>query len=208
MGTFNEADVNRRAGKFDFKNHAPSGVVLNPGGGGAPRFVNARDLFNAELGGAPVVEMEPATKTEARRLLRNLRGEADGAVRKVNLNHHNEPDSSGSKRVEVTGPTDGRPIAVDLQSGIPGLLVTAGKAVIRADSRSGNSINVAEGAEAVIVADPGSKVTVEVAAGGKATLVSTATKNWFRPYGDGDIQVKFGPDAEPEPYVRPVFEGY
>lgn len=205
MGTFNEADVKRRAGKFDFKNHAPSGVVLNPAGGGAPRFVNTRDLFNAELGGAQVIEKDPASKTEARRLLRNIRGEADGAVRKVNLNHHNSPDSSWDKRVDVAGPADGRPIAINLHSGIPGLLVTSGKAVIRADSNHGNSINVADGAEAVIVADPGSKVTVEVAAGGKATLVSTAKENRFRPHGDGDIQVKFGPDADPEPYVRPVY---
>lgn len=205
MGTFNEADVNRRAGKFDFKNHAPSGVVLDPSGGGSPRFVNTRDLFNTELGGATVVEKDPATKTEARRLLRNVRGEAGGAVRKVTLTHANEPDSSWNKRVEVAGPADGRPIAIDLHSGIPGLLVTSGKAVIRADSRMGNSINVAAGAEAVIVADPTSKVTVEVAPGGKATLVSTSSTNRFRPHGDGDIQVKYGPDAEPEPYVRPVY---
>ena len=204
---FNEADVKRRAGKFDFKSHAPSGVVLDPAGG-TPRFVNARDLFKAELGGAEVIEKNPANKTEARRLLRNIRGEADGGIRKVTLNHVNAPDSSWDKRVDVAGPADGRPIAIDLHSGIPGLLVTSGKAVIRADSSWGNSINVADGAEAVIVADPGSKVTVEVAAGGKATLMSTSTTNRFRVHGDGDIQVQYGPDAEPEPYVRPVYEGF
>lgn len=204
---FNEADVKRRAGKFDFKSHAPSGVVLDPSGG-APRFVNARDLFKAELGGADIIDKDPATKTEARRLLRNVRGEAGGAVRQVNLNSHNAPESSWDKRIEVAGPSDGRPIAINLHSGIPGLNVSSGKAVIRADSPWGNSINVAEGAEAVIVADPGSKVTVEVAAGGKATLVSTSATNKFRPHGDGDIQVKYGPDAEAEPYVRPVYEGF
>lgn len=204
---FNEADVKRRAGKFDFKSHAPSGVVL-AAGESAPRFVSTRDLFEAELGGAAVIEKNPANKTEARRLLRNVRGEADGGIRKVTLNSHNAPDSSWDKKVDVAGPADGRPIAIDLHSGIPGLLVTSGKAVIRADSSWGNSINVAEGAEAVIVADPGSKVTVEVAPGGKATLVSTSTKNRFRPHGAGDIQVKYGPDAEAEPYIRPVYEPF
>ena len=204
---FNGSDRQRRPGKFDFKSHAPSGVVLDPAGG-TPRFVNARDLFKAELGGAEVIEKNPANKTEARRLLRNIRGEADGGIRKVTLNHVNAPDSSWDKRVDVAGPADGRPIAIDLHSGIPGLLVTSGKAVIRADSSWGNSINVADGAEAVIVADPGSKVTVEVAAGGKATLMSTSTTNRFRVHGDGDIQVQYGPDAEPEPYVRPVYEGF
>jgi hypothetical protein len=202
MSTFNEADVNRRHGRFDFKTHTPPGITLNPAGGGAPRFATARDLFDAELGDAGIVAAEATTKTEARRLLRNRKGEPDGAVRKVDVY------AGWDDRIDVAGPADGRPLGIQIHTGMPRLHVSSGKAVIRADSSWGNSIDVGPGAEAVIVADPRSKVTVEVGAGGKATLISTATENRFRVHGDGDIQVQYGPGAEPEPYVRPVFEGF
>lgn len=195
-------------GQFATTIHAEPGIVLT---GGRAEFVNDSHLFDRELealaGPDAVLEDKyPASKSEARRLLKNARGEANGAIRRVNLHHENSPDNEPGERVEIVGPKDGRPIIVDVTSGIPSLKVTSGMAIIRMRSGWGNSLDVGPGAEAIIVAPSDAKTTSTCEEGGKLTFVCPTEKNRFRPFGDGEIYLSTGTDTDRIRYVKPVYE--
>jgi hypothetical protein len=195
-------------GQFAATTHSEPGIVL---AGGRAEFVSERHLYARELEalagpGAEIEEKNPATKSEARRLLKNTRGEADGKIRLVRLNANNSPETDLYEKVEIVGPKDGRPIVVDVTSGIPRLKVTSGTAIVRMRSNWGNSIDVGPGAEAIIIADASHKITTEVDAGGKVTFVCPTEKNWFRPHGEGEVLMVTGTDTDRVPYERPVYE--
>jgi hypothetical protein len=191
-------------GQFAATSHAEPGIVL---AGGRAEFVNDSHLFERELeslagASASIEEKYPASKSEARRLLKNARGEADGALRRVNLDYTVSPDTNPGEKVEIIGPKDGRPIIVDITSGIPSLKVTSGTAIIRPRSGWGNSVDVGPGAEAIIIAPADSKVTTECEEGGKVTFVCPSPTNRFRPYGKGEVYLSTGTDSDRVPYDR------
>jgi hypothetical protein len=195
-------------GQFAATTHAEPGIVLT---GGRAEFVTERHLYARELEAlagpdAEIVEKYPDTKSEARRLLKNTRGEADGKIRMVRLEAYSSPDTEPGERVDIVGPKDGRPIIVDVRSGIPNLKVASGTAIIRPLSTWGNSVDVGPGAEAIIVADASYKITTRCDKGGKVTFVCPTEKNWFRPFGDGEILMATGTDTDRIPYERPVYE--
>lgn len=197
-------------GRFAATTHTEPGIVLN---GGRAEFVNDTHLFDRELAahaGADTLieEKHPASKAEARRLLKNTRGETEGRIRMVRLDYNNSPDTEPGDKVDIVGPKDGRPIIVDVTSGIPSLKVTSGKAIIRMRSSWGNSIDVGPGAEAVIVSPSDAKVTSQCEDGGKLTFVCPTEKNRFRPFGKGDIGMRYGTDSDRIKYVPPVYEPF
>ncbi|HCB57546.1 MAG TPA: hypothetical protein DEP82_06340 [Arthrobacter bacterium] len=195
-------------GQFAATSHSEPGIVLT---GGRAEFVNDTHLYERELAalvgaGAVLEEKKPASKTEARRLLKNARGETDGRIRLVKLNYENAPDSEVGERVDVVGPKDGRPIVIDVVSGLPRLKVISGTAIIRMRSNWGNSIDVGPSAEAIVIAPADSKVTAECEEGGKLTLACPSEKNRLRPFGKGETFLATGTDADRNPYERPVYE--
>lgn len=197
-------------GQFAATTHAEPGIVL---AGGRAEFVNDTHLYERELAtlagpDAVIEEKYPETKSEARRLLKNSRGEAGGRIRMVRLEAYSSPDTEPGERVEVVGPKDGRPIIVDVCSGIPSLKVTSGTAIIRARSTWGNSVDVGPGAEAIIIGPSGSKITTSCDEGGKVTFVSPSEKNRFRPFGDGEIYLSTGTDTDRIRYEKPVYEPF
>lgn len=128
-------------GQFAAATHTEPGIVLS---GGQAEFVNDRHLFERELAAAAgpnvvLEEKDPFTKSESRRLLKNSRGEEGGRVRLVNLDYPNSPTTDLGKRIDVVGPKDGRPIALDVTSGLPSLKVTSAKAIVRMRSSWGNA---------------------------------------------------------------------
>lgn len=194
-------------GQFAATHHAEPGIVLS---GSRAEFVNDSHLFDRELealagAGAGIEEKYPDTKSETRRMLKNSRGEAGGKLRRVHLEAHNSPDTAPGERIEIVGPKDGRPIIVDVGSGIPNLKVTSGTAIIRPRSHWGNSVDVGPGAEAILVAPADAKVTTRCDEGGKVTFVCPSPKNRFRPFGDGEIYLSTGTDSDRIPYERPDY---
>lgn len=197
-------------GQFAPTAHAEPGIVLE---GGRASFVSDQHLYERELaalvGPEPVIEEKtPQSRAEAKRLLKNSRGEADGRIRRVHLHFDNSPDSALGDRVEIVAPKDGRPIIVDVVSGLPRLKVTSGTAIIRPRSNWGNSVDVGPGAQAIIIGPSDSKITTECEKGGKVTFVSPSGKNRFRPFGDGEIFMSTGTDTDRVPYERPVYEPF
>jgi hypothetical protein len=67
-------------------------------------------------------------------------------------------------------------------------------------------VDVGPGAEAVIIADASYKITTRCDKGGKVTFVCPTEKNWFRPFGEGEIYLSTGTDTDRIPYERPVYE--
>lgn len=197
-------------GQFAATSHSEPGIVLT---GAGAEFVNDKHLFERELAtlagpDAVIEDKNPETRAEARRLLKNARGEADGRIRLVHLNHHNAPRTEILEKVEIVGPKDGRPIVVDVTSGLPSLKVISGTAIIRPRSSWGNSVDVGPGAEAIIIGPPDAKITTNCDEGGKVTFVCASAKNRFRPFGKGEIYLSTGTDTDRIRYEHPVYEPY
>lgn len=164
-------------------------------------------LLTEQIGETEITAIRPDTKSEARRKLVNLRGEPGGAIRQVHIHHKNAPDSGVGETVDVAGPKDGRPIIVNVSSGLPRLKVTSGKAIIYADSVWGNSIDVADGAEAVVFGHAEAKITSRVDEGGSYTAVSPSPKNRFWVGGPGEITRKFGAALTCDECDEPIEDG-
>lgn len=179
--------------------------------GAPPEAARVYETFTAlltdQIGDTEVVAAHPETKSEARRKLVNLRGEPGGAVRQVFLHSRNSPDSGLGETVSVAGPKDGRPIIVNVRSGLPRLKVTSGKAIIFADSVWGNSIDVADGAEAVVFGNSDAKITSRVEEGGSYTAVSPSLKNRFWVAGPGEITREFGAAVTCDECDEPIEDG-
>lgn len=189
---------NRRTGQFGHHLHnIDPTVTLN--GAPAPE-AHPYESLNALLAGHGVdvdslVQVVPESVTEARRKLVNLRGEPGGAIRHVRIHDGNAPQNYPGEHTRVAGPKDGRPIVIHLTSGLTRLKVESGKAIVFADSRWGNSIDVADGAELVVYGKPDTKITGTVDAGGKYTAVCPSSENRFNVFGPGEVRQLFG---EPE----------
>ena len=174
----------------------------------APRvYETFTALLTEQIGETEIAAVHPDTKSEARRKLVNLRGEPGGAVRQVFLHSRNSPDSGLGETVSVAGPKDGRPIIVNVRSGLPRLKVTSGKAIIFADSVWGNSIDVADGAEAIVFGNAESKITSRVEEGGSYTAVSPSPKNRFWVAGPGEITREFGAAVTCDECDEPIEDG-
>lgn len=190
------ARINGQFG-FQIKPENP-GLVLGAAPA-APAFTTFTDVLQAEgVDPENLVNVFPATRTEARRKLTAVRPDPAGP-RVVHLNHKVAPDSEPGQGVNVNGTSDGGPIIVRIDSGIPMLKVTHGKAIIFADSSWGNSVEVAAGAEAVVYGRPDVKITASVEAGGKLLAVCPEAENRFYAYGAGAIETRFGPEAAVPP---------
>jgi hypothetical protein len=202
--TFNEHDHSRSGdGRFATTAHAEASCVTLP----ADRPMRAHELFRAAAeeaaAGAPIREIEPATKAEAKRLLDNQVGLPDGAVLQVELVHETTPERGPSGYTEIAGPADGRPLIVHTGSTNREFRLASGKAVIRADSSAGNSLTIGPGAEAILIASPDAHVTVHVEDGGHAIFQCEKEPYRFLAFteGSGRVDVQYG-GAEPRPYAR------
>lgn len=103
----------------------------------------------------------PKDLTEVRAALRNSRGEKDEAVRFVMLrNHATNNDGRAAQRVEVHGPRDGRPLIVEVRSGMVHLKVMSGRVLVWADSLWGNSVEALNDSEVDVIVSPERKATV------------------------------------------------
>ncbi|MBP2215987.1 hypothetical protein [Arthrobacter sp. CAN_C5] len=141
-------------GQFAATSHPEAGVTLAPVlplPVSPPVRHKARSLFDGTVerettDGAEVEHKHPATKSEARRLLSDTRGEKGDRVRQVHQVHqvhqddHSAPDSDSGEHVDIVGPADGRPIIVTLSSGMARLRVASRKAIIKSDSAWGNVV--------------------------------------------------------------------
>lgn len=171
------------------------------------RPARAHELFRLAAeeaaAGATIQGIEPATKAEAKRLLDNREGLAGGAVLQVELNHETTPrDPNGY--AELTGPSDGRPLIVHTGSTNRPFRLSAGRAVIWADSSAGNHLAIGPGAEATIVSSPDAHVTVNVEDGGQAAFHCGSETDRFLAFteGSGRVDVVYSTEDEPRPYVR------
>lgn len=212
----------REGGQYSPTQHGEAtGVSLTPRTAGDVLLQSAsvRELFEAEYrrlaGDAAIEHKYPEGKSEVRRMLATKRGEKDGKVRFVHLNSSNSPYTGHDEYIDVSAPTDGRPIVVDLSSGQPHLKVTAGTAIIRAESRWGNSITVADEAKAIVIASGDSKVHVAVEPGGHAVCVSDDETNRIHinlhdggsaetAYGYGAERTEFVPEDIDPDYFAPI----
>lgn len=199
-------------GQFAKRTALEPGIVLVGPNGDRAVYVNDGHLYQRELealiGDAEIEDITPATKAETKKLLKNVKGAADGKVLLVRIHADNYPETKPGEKLEIHGPKDGRPIIVDVFSGIPSLKVMSGAAIVRPRSNWGNSVNVGAGAEAILVAPSDAKVTTECDEGGKVTFVCPNSKNRFRPHGDGEIFLSSGTDTDRIPYERPVYEPF
>lgn len=120
----------------------------------------------------------PQNLTEARAALKNVRGEKDEAVRCVLL-RHTAVNKSGwvSPKMEVHGPRDGRPLIVEVNSGMVHLKVMSGKVLIFADSSAGNSIYALGNSEVQVFVNSGRKATIS-AADSSSVVVHKGEKSW------------------------------
>lgn len=107
----------------------------------------------------------PRTLTELRTALRDARA---GKVRGITITHAAVAKLDGG--LDVTGPADGEPLYIDVQSGFAPLRVKAGFVVVTAGSAFGNGVDVAKCATAVVLAGAGRKVSTTVD-GGVAVVV-------------------------------------
>lgn len=120
----------------------------------------------------------PQNRTEARAALKNLRGEKDGAVRTVFL-RHTAVNKTGwvSPKMEVYGPRDGRPLIVEVNSGMVHLKVMSGNVLIYADSSAGNSIYVHGDAQVQVFVNYGRKATI-TATDSSSVIVHKGEESW------------------------------
>ncbi|HEX9086148.1 MAG TPA: hypothetical protein VF867_01315 [Arthrobacter sp.] len=199
-------------GQFAKRTALEPGIVLVGHNGDRAVYVNDSHLYQRELealiGDAEIEDITPATKAETKKLLKDAKGAPDGKVRLIRINATNYPETKTGEKLEVRGAKDGRPVIVDILSGMPRLKVTSGTAVIRPRSGWGNSVDVGAEGEAVMIAPSSSKVTTECEEGGKVTFVCPNSKNRFRPFGKGEILLSSGTDTDRIPYVAPVYESF
>ena len=125
------------------------------------------DAFLREtLDGKDVETRWPVGVTATRAALKNSRGEANGALRLVELTWDSVPPASDAGDFVVAGPKDGRPLIVNIRSGFPRLVIESGNVVIMAESGAGHSINVEGSAHTTILCGAGRKVSSTTTAGG------------------------------------------
>lgn len=158
------------------------------------------EVFHAAAGDAEIVREFPSNSTETKRLLKNTRGANDGRVRQVTIGHGVIPRSD---EAEVHGPKDGRPILIEVYSGMVRLKVMSGRAIVQSNSSWGNVIEVAGGAEATVIAEGNSKVTMTVASGGVANFHSTLQSHRMHAFVEegGTCNVKL-PGEDLKAYVN------
>lgn len=205
MSEFNAAQHARdtRSGKFSTMTHTEGKPLASLRGTLAyvdPHYVQkTKDflLFKASGGRyhGVVDAVIPPHRAAAAKSLRNPRGLADGKIREVALHSYNAPDQA----VDVTGPKDGRPLAVSIAGRTPAqdLNVTSGKVIITVRSQDGAAVKIAAGAEAVIIASDFSPVAVSLEDGAKATLMSNNAENGFTVTGSEEGITRDFPEPLP-----------
>lgn len=110
-----------------------------------------------------VRSLAPTGITATRRAVRILGSDDRDSTQLVSLTWGSVPPAV-DKPLEVSGPSDGRPLLIDVQSGCPTMTVQKGKVVIRVGG-NGFGITVAAGAHAVVIGQPGHKVSITAEAG-------------------------------------------
>ena len=202
--TFNEHDHSRNGdGRFTATARTEAASVTLAGNRPAPAHELFRMAAEEAAAGAPIQELEPASKEESRRLLDNRAGLPDGEVLHVELHHETTPrDQSGY--AELTGPSDGRPLIVHTGSTNLPFRLASGKAVIWADSSAGNHLVVGRGTEAIIVSSPDAHVTVHVEDGAHAAFHCGAESDHLLAFteGSGRVDVVYSTEDGPRPYAR------
>ena len=107
----------------------------------------------------------PRTVTELRAAIRDAKA---GKVRGITITQAATAKLDGG--LDITGPADGPPLYIDVQSGFAPLRVKSGFVVVAAGSAFGNGVDVGKDATAVVLAGAGRKVSTTVD-GGVAVVV-------------------------------------
>lgn len=97
--------------------------------------------------GAPVTKLVPRSVDEVRDAFAGDEQEPDGRVRQVRI----IDPLAVLNNEDVYGPTDGRPLLIDLDAGAGSIRVVSGYVVIRINSVFPNDVEVCGAAEATII---------------------------------------------------------
>lgn len=117
-----------------------------------------------------LITRHPTGIIALRSALRNGRGEANGAVRRVLLDWASAPASRSVDELTVIGPTDGRPLVIEVTDGAPELVITSGHVIVTFDSASGSGCTVMRGAMATIFVEAGRQVAITARSGSTVHL--------------------------------------
>lgn len=192
----NDLNARRRpSGQFGEKLHGDSGLTL----GGQDMHPLLLGLLAREgIDSRELVRYWPDNLSEAKRRVSAVRGPANGRSALIELDHHNTVPRRGFgiPALEVAGPADGRPVILNLSSGVSYLRVTSGKAIIFAGTISSNTIEVADGAEAIICAGSYTNVKVGARTGSTVTLVCNSDENKIDVWDtSGTVTKRFDPET-------------
>ena len=186
METFEQLHPRDTAGTFVAKTHtAPETHLQFEEQTGAE--VLAGRVFDRTVN-----ERRPAGVAATRAALRNIRGEADGAIRQVTLTWASVPVGSNTGAIDVVGPKDGRSLIVNIFSGKPHLHVVSGSVVIIANSAAGHSLTAGSESTVVVLAKPGRKVNVTAEADSVVDLYAEEDSRGFQSIQDGALFTMHG----------------
>lgn len=129
----------------------------------------------------------PVGSAQTAAALRNTRGEADGAVRRVILRADTLGQRSTIRDFDVVGPSDGRPILVDVRGGMFRLKVTSGHAIVRADSGHGNVVTVSDGATATVLVENDRKMSLHAERGSVVDLFAGVDARGYQHVEEGAL---------------------
>lgn len=132
----------------------------------------------------------PQTITEVRTALQNIRGEKDEGVRLVMLRSQALFYKSGSIDVYVYGPKDGRPLIVEVESGMVRLNVMSGRVLIWANSSWGNSVESLNDSQVEVVVSPERKATI-IAHHQSKVIIHKGEGSWGLQYANDDAEMTY-----------------
>jgi hypothetical protein len=167
-------------GKYDNERSASASSLADSG-------IEAATSDYASDDDRPVVDNFPANITEARKVLKNSRGEPEGNVRHVWMSSRVD---SAPDPFDVVGPKDGRPLVVHVGSGNPNLVVKSGNVIIEQGSTWGNTVTAQGDSQVVVIARAGVKSRVR--AENNARVVYDCTSEGVNDFSvvDGDAEIE------------------
>ena len=133
----------------------------------------------------PIIDNFPGNVTEARRALKNSRGEPEGNIRHVWMSSRVNGD-----HFDVVGPKDGRPLVIHVGSGLPFLDVRSGNVIVMSGSNWGNSVTTHGDSQVVVIAGAGCKSRVTAEGNSKVIYDCTAEGVRGLAYADGNAEVE------------------
>ena len=154
--TFQARELARTtSGQFGKQHHTPADVAL------APDSETGRDFLSRTMAGRSTAHLHPEGLTQTRLALMNRRGNPGGAARFVTLDWASGARSSGDEPLDVFGPSDGRPLIIDIRSGAANLAIVSGHAIVIAGTSDHARIEVCANAHADVIVERCSDVSVD-----------------------------------------------